>query len=70
MRRLAGGVLPALASRWLERHTPQVRLFWLPSYSPELNPDALLNQELKTNTLARVRLRDEQELIGNSRSHL
>ncbi len=26
-------------SRWLARHASQVGLFWLPAYSPELNPD-------------------------------
>ncbi len=47
-----------------------MRLFWLPSYSPELNPDELLNQDVKTNALGRVRPKDEQELIGNIRSYL
>ena len=28
---------------------------WLPSYSPELNPDELLNQDVKSNALGRVR---------------
>ncbi|MGH2508956.1 MAG: IS630 family transposase [Ktedonobacteraceae bacterium] len=31
-------------SRWLAEHAAQMRIFWLPSYSPELNPDELLNQ--------------------------
>ena len=42
-------------SRWLAEHAAQIRLFWLPSYSPELNPDELLNQDVKTNALGRVR---------------
>lgn len=56
--------------RWLEKHSRRVRLFWLPSYSPELNPDELLNQDVKTNAVGRVRPRDQQELIGNVRSYL
>ena len=32
-------------TRWLENHAAQIRIFWLPAYSPELNPDELLNQD-------------------------
>ncbi len=32
-----------LVSRWLAEHREQIRVFFLPSYSPELNPDELLN---------------------------
>ncbi|MBI2818742.1 MAG: IS630 family transposase, partial [Acidobacteria bacterium] len=39
-------------------------------YSPELNPDELLNQDVKTNAVGRMRPRDEQELIGNVLSNL
>ncbi len=41
--------------RWLAEHAAQIRIFCLPSYSPELNPDELLNQDVKTNALGRVR---------------
>ena len=44
-----------LVSRWLAEHREQIRVFFLPSYSPELNPDELLNQDVKTNALGRVR---------------
>jgi transposase len=57
-------------SAWLRKPAAQVRLFWLPSYSPELNPDELLNQDVKTNALGRRRPRDDRELIGNVRSYL
>jgi hypothetical protein len=60
----------AAVQGWLAKHRRQVRLFWLPPYSPELNPDELLNQDVKTNALGRVRPRDEQELMGNVRSYL
>ena len=66
-RRVHGG---ARVKRWLAKHARQVRLFWLPPYSPELNPDELLNQAVKTNAVGRMRPRDEQELIGNVRSYL
>lgn len=32
---------------WLERHRDRIEVFYLPSYSPELNPDELLNADLK-----------------------
>jgi len=33
---------------WLERHQDKIVIFYLPSYSPELNPDEYLNCDLKT----------------------
>ena len=57
-------------SRWLAKHAARIQLFWLPSYSPELNPDELLNQDVKTNALGRVRPIDQQQLMGNVRSYL
>ena len=30
--------------RWLAEHREQIRIFYLPADSPELNPDRLLNQ--------------------------
>jgi transposase len=59
-----------LVSRWLAEHAAQIRLFWLPSYSPELNPDELLNQDVKTNALGRVRPVNVQEMMQNVRSYL
>ena len=34
-------------SAWLAEHTEEIELFYLPSYSPELNPDEYLNCDLK-----------------------
>lgn len=56
-------------TRWLAQHTAQIRLFFLPAYSPELNPDELLNQDVKTNALGRTRPVDEQEMMDNIRSY-
>jgi len=33
--------------KWLEKHFEKIEIFYLPSYSPELNPDELLNADLK-----------------------
>ncbi len=36
-----------LVEKWLESHRELVEIFYLPSYSPKLNPDVYLNCELK-----------------------
>jgi transposase len=56
--------------RWLDRHDQQIELFYLPPYSPELNPDELLNQDLKTNALGRRRPRNQHQLVRETRSYL
>lgn len=42
-----------------------IRLFFLPSYSPELNPDELLNHDVKTNAVGRQRPKNQAEMISN-----
>ena len=56
--------------RWLKTHQHQIRLFFLPTYSPELNPDELLNQDVKTNALGRQRPGTLAEMIYRVRSFL
>jgi transposase len=56
--------------RWLAERTRRIRVFYLPSYSPELNPDELLNQDVKTNALGRVHPVNVEEMMGNVRSYL
>lgn len=60
----------AQTQRWVKRHRKQMRLFFLPGYSPELNPDELLNQDVKTNAVGRKRPRTPRELVGNVRRFL
>jgi len=55
---------------WLEKNHRDIRLFFLPSYSPELNPDELLNQDVKSNSVGRQRPRNQRELISNVRGYL
>jgi transposase len=38
-----------LVKEWVESHKEQIELFYLPSYSPELNPDEYFNGTLKRN---------------------
>ena len=56
--------------RWLEKHRDQIHLFFLPGYSPELNPDEMLNQDVKTNAVGRRRAKNVRELISNTRRYL
>lgn len=55
---------------WLEEHANRVRMFLMPGYCPELNPDEYLNQDVKSNAVGRRRARDRDELLRNVRSHL
>lgn len=57
-------------TRWLAEHAAHIRIFWLPSYSPELNPDELLNQDVKTNALGRIRPLNLSEMMDYVRSYL
>ncbi len=60
----------ASVERWATQHKGKIRLYFLPGYSPELNPDELLNQDVKTNAVGRKRPRDKVELIRNVRHYL
>lgn len=47
-----------------------LRLFYLPSYSPQLNPDEYLNNDVKSNAVGRKRAKNKVELEKNVRSNL
>jgi len=55
---------------WIQKHTDQIRLFYLPGYSPQLNPDEMLNQDVKSNAVGRRRAKNQPELVANTRSYL
>ena len=56
--------------KWVREHAHQIKLFYLPPYSPELNPDEMLNQDVKSNAVGRRRPRNQEEMIKNVRGHL
>ena len=60
----------AAVARWLERNRKRIRMFFLPGYSPQLNPDELLNQDVKTNALGRRRPEDQWEMMDDVRGYL
>lgn len=54
---------------WLAKHADRIEMFTLPGYSPQLNPDELLNQDVKAHA-GRQRPKDQPELLSNLRSYL
>lgn len=55
---------------WLENHSDEIELFFLPSYSPELNPDEYLNCDLKAGVHSGVPARTKNQLTKKAISHL
>ena len=55
---------------FVARNAKRLRLIFLPGYCPELNPDELLNQDVKTNALGKSRPRDRNQMMASVRSHL
>jgi transposase len=55
---------------WLDRHRAWMEMFFLPAYSPDLNPDEMLNQDIKANAVGRKRARTQSELMRNLRGYL
>ena len=54
----------------VEDQAQRLRLIQLPGYCPELNPDELLNQDVKTNVLGKSRPTSKAEMIDCVRRHL
>jgi transposase len=58
------------ATRFAATHSSRLRLIRMPGYCPELNPDELLNQDVKTNGLGKSRPTNRTDLMATVRSHL
>jgi transposase len=58
------------AKKWVLKQEGRVHLFYLPGYSPELNPDEILNQDVKSNAVGRKRPRSQTEMMSTVRSFL
>lgn len=56
--------------RWVHANAANIELFLLPSYSPDLNPDEFLNNDVKANALGRRRPADRSEMIAGVRGYL
>lgn len=55
---------------WVEAHAEAIALFYLPSYSPELNPDEYLNGDLKLSVAKRAPARDRDALLRTATTRL
>lgn len=54
---------------WLKANEDHIRLFYLPSYCPELNPDEFLNQDIKSY-LGKQRLHNKPQMVKSLNKHL
>ena len=59
-----------LVTQWVNAHLDEIELFFLPSYSPELNPDEYLNCDLKSEMHRGAAARNEKEMFKKVRSCL
>lgn len=48
--------------QWLQDHHDRIELFYLPPYSPQMNPDEWLNRDLKTELRLRPATKDRDAL--------
>jgi transposase len=55
--------------RWVKENESRIRLFFLPGYAPELNPDELLNHDVK-QAVGKTRPRDREAMKAAVRAWL
>lgn len=55
---------------WLAEHVADIEVFYLPSYSPELNPDERLNADLKHTIGTQVPVRTKARLRAAAEQHM
>jgi transposase len=60
----------AKVKRWLQEHAGQIELFFLPSYSPQLNPVEYLNGDVKQGVHSKPPSRNLSQLKGRLLSQL
>ena len=59
-----------LVKAWVAEHRDEIELFYLPSYSPQLNPEERLNVDLKQHTGKRVPVRTKAKLHEAANEHM
>lgn len=55
---------------WLAQHIDAIEVFYLPSYSPELNPDEMANADIKQAVTRLAPARTKLQLVKATVSHL
>ncbi len=51
-----------VVKEWIKENSKTIKLFYLPAYSPELNPDEMVNNDLKTNVIGKKRPANVEEM--------
>ncbi len=59
-----------IVKKWVEENKNKIALFYLPSYSPELNPDEYLNNDLKSGIGLKQTPKNEKQMKNNVKSHM
>lgn len=59
-----------LVQEFLAEHKAFIEIFYLPSYSPDLNPDEILNGDLKQAISSKPTTRNKGDLERNAKSHM
>lgn len=59
-----------MVKQWLEKKKDRIEIFFLPAYSPELNPDELVNQDVKTNAVGKHRTLNADQLKDRVENYL
>lgn len=52
-------------NEWLEANKKKIEVFFLPPYSPELNPQEYVNQDVKTNVIGKKRPINKAQMRNN-----
>ena len=55
---------------WLAEHADAIEVFYLPSYSPELNPDEMANADIKQAVTKQAPARTKLQLVRATAKHL
>lgn len=55
---------------WLAKHVDAIEAFYLPSYSPELNPDEMANADIKQAVTRQAPARNKLQLVRAASRHL
>ena len=60
----------AAVAAFVAQNATKLKVHRLPTYSPDLNPDELVNNDVKSNALGRKRPRTQKQMIRHIRQHM
>lgn len=59
-----------IVNRWIQKHAKSIKIFYLPAYSPELNPDEMVNQDIKSNVIGKKRPAHVEQMESYARKFM